>query len=78
MHKMANKKAGAGVVIFIIILIILLGIAAFVIIQSGAFQQAVDPCERQFQDCNHACGEGILNSICKEGCSSSYRDCRGG
>ncbi len=72
-----DKKAGAGIVIFIIILLILLGIAAFVIIQSGAFQQAVDPCEKQFQDCNHGCGEGILNSVCKEGCSYNYRNCKG-
>lgn len=73
-----GRKAGVGIVIFVVILLILLGIAAFVIIQSGAFQQAVDPCERQFQDCNHACGEGILKSICKEGCSVSYRDCKVG
>lgn len=73
---MKNKKAGAGVVIFIIILLLLLGIAAYFIISSGALEKAVDPCEREFQDCNHACGEGILSSVCKEKCSYDYRRCK--
>ncbi len=71
-----NKKAGAGIAIFIIILLILLGIAAFFIFQSGAVQQAVDPCERDFSNCNHACGEGLLSSVCKEKCSYDYRKCK--
>ncbi len=75
---MKNKKGGAGVVIIIIILLILLGIAIFFIAQSGAVEKAVDPCERNFDDCNRACGEGIFNSICKEVCSSDYRDCKYG
>jgi len=72
-----NKKGGSGVVIFIIILLLLLGIGAYIIIQSGALEKAIDPCEKSFQDCNHACGEGILNSICKEKCSYDYRSCKG-
>ena len=72
-----NKRGGAGVAIFIIILLILLGIGAYVIVQSGALEKAIDPCEKSFQDCNHACGEGILSSICKEKCSYNYRSCKG-
>ncbi len=72
-----NKQGGAGVVIFIIILLLLLGIGAYIIIQSGALEKAVDPCEKEFQDCNHACGEGILSSVCKEKCSYDYRRCKG-
>lgn len=71
-----DKQGGAGIVIFIIILLILLGIAVYFIIQSGAVEKAVDPCEREFQDCNHDCGEGILSSICKEKCSYEYRRCK--
>ena len=39
----------------------------FFIFQGGILQKALDPCEKQFQQCNHSCGEGILSSICKEG-----------
>jgi flagellar basal body-associated protein FliL len=72
-----NKKGGAGIVILIIILI-LLGIGAYVLISSGTLEKAVDPCEREFSDCNHACGEGILSSVCKEKCSYDYRSCKNG
>ena len=69
-----NKKAGVGW--FILILLILLGIAAYIIIQSGILEEVLDPCEKEFDDCNHACGEGILNKICKEKCSYDYRRCK--
>ena len=72
-----DKKAGAGVAVFIIILLILLGIAAFFIINSGALKTAIDPCEKAFQDCNHGCGSGMLSSVCKEKCSYDYRKCGG-
>ncbi len=72
-----NKKAGAGAVI-VIILLILLAIAAYFIIKGGAVEQAIDPCEREFQNCNHGCGEGILSSVCKEKCSYDYRKCQNG
>lgn len=72
-----NKQAKAGTVILIIILLILLGIAVYFIIQSGAVEKAVDPCEREFSECNHACGTGILSSICEEKCSYDYRRCKG-
>ena len=71
-----NRRAGTGIGVFIIILLILLGIGAYVIIQSGALGKVVDPCERELQDCNHRCGEGILSSICKEKCSYDYRRCK--
>ena len=74
---MKNKKAGAGVIILIIILLLLLGVATYFIIQSGAVEQVIDPCEKAFQDCNHGCGEGILNSVCKESCSYNYGQCKG-
>ncbi len=75
---MIYKKAGAGIAVFIIILLILLGVAAFFIINSGALEKVVDPCEREFSDCNHACGEGLLSSVCKEKCSYDYRKCKNG
>jgi hypothetical protein len=67
-----NKKGKAGIVILIAVI---LAIGAFILIQSGVIEKAIDPCERQFSDCNHGCGEGILNSICKEKCSYDYRSC---
>jgi len=35
-----------------------------------------DPCSEKFEDCNYACGEGILSSVCKEKCTWDYNDCR--
>jgi len=72
-----NKRGGAGIVIFIIILLILLGVAAYFIVQSGALEKAIDPCKKQLDECNYGCGEGILNSVCKEKCSYDYRSCKG-
>lgn len=72
--RMLNKKGGAGIVLLIIL--ILLAIGAFFLISSGTLEKAIDPCEREFTDCNHACGEGLLSSICKEKCSYDYRSCK--
>jgi hypothetical protein len=69
-----NKKGGAGIII--LILLLLLGIGIYIIIQSGSLEKAIDPCEKQFSECNHACGEGLLSSICKEKCSFDYRSCK--
>jgi hypothetical protein len=71
-----SKKAGAGLVILIILII--LAIIGFFLVSSGTLQKAVDPCERSFSDCNHGCGEGILSSVCKEKCSYDYRNCKNG
>lgn len=71
-----NKKGGVGIVILIIL--ILLAIGAFFLISSGVLEKAVDPCEREFSSCNHACGEGLLSSVCKEKCSYDYRSCKNG
>jgi len=73
LNKM-NRKAG---IMIILVVLILLLFGAFVLIQSGVIHRAIDPCEKQFSDCNHGCGEGILNSICKEKCSFDYRSCTG-
>jgi len=73
-----TKKGGAGTTIIIIILVLLLLGAVFIVFQGGGIQKAVDPCERQFSQCNHACGEGFLNSFCKAECTSNYNKCGGG
>lgn len=73
-NKKMNKKGSTAIVILVIVL---LAIGAFILIQSGVISKAIDPCEREFSDCNHGCGEGILNSICKEKCSYDYRVCKG-
>ena len=44
---------------------------------SGSQIPFVDPCEREFSQCNHACGEGWFSGACKEECSFSYRRCTG-
>lgn len=72
-----SVKGGAGIVI-IIILLIILGIGAFVVIQSGTLEKAVDPCAKQLDSCNYGCGDGILSSLCKEKCSYDYRSCKNG
>jgi len=71
-----NKKDKSNLVIFTIVLIILLVIATAIIIRSGAFEKAINPCEKEFSDCNYGCGEGILNSICKEKCTYDYGVCQ--
>jgi len=73
-----NKRGGTGVVVFIIIILILLAIGGYILFKSGAVINAIDPCESNFQQCNHGCGEGILSSICKEKCSYQYRSCKNG
>ena len=70
-----NKKGGAGAIIILLIIIALI-VGAYFLISSGTLEKAIDPCERQFSDCNHACGEGLLSSICKEKCSYNYRSCK--
>lgn len=67
---MRNNRGGIGVVI-LIILLIAIGIGAYFVISSGM----LDPCKSKLQECNYGCGEGILNSICKEKCSYDYRSC---
>lgn len=32
-------------------------------------------CRGNRDSCNDRCGSGILNSICKEGCTLNYNDC---
>lgn len=68
-----GRMGGAGIVIFIIILLIILGGIAYFVMQGGG----LDPCKREFQDCNHGCGEGWLSGACKEVCSYEYRKCKG-
>jgi uncharacterized ion transporter superfamily protein YfcC len=72
----SNNKTKSQKSIIIMILIILLIVAAFFTIQSGAFERAIDPCEKELSDCNHSCGEGILSSICKEKCTYDYGVCK--
>ncbi len=35
-----------------------------------------DPCEREYTDCMHDCGEGILSSICNEKCTYDRNKCQ--
>jgi len=37
-----------------------------------------DPCKSAFENCNYSCGDGILNSICKEKCTYDYNKCQEG
>jgi hypothetical protein len=69
---MKNKKGSSLILIGVIILLV---IGAVVLIQSGIIQKAFDPCEKEFSNCNYGCGEGLLNSLCKEKCSFDYRSC---
>lgn len=78
------KRSSRGFLAFLLFVAIVVTIV-YVAIDSGIldeFTQSsgvayVDPCERQLNQCNHGCGEGIFNSICKEKCSYDYRKCRG-
>ena len=73
-----NKKGGAGIVILIILLLLIFGGIVLILINSGTAQKALDPCEKNFSDCNHNCGDGILSSICKEKCTWEHNNCKNG
>lgn len=67
---------GSGSVAIIILIILLCG-AGYLLYTNGVFDDVVkDPCEKEFEDCNYACGDGFLNSLCKSGCTKQYRECK--
>lgn len=48
-----------------------------VVLMGGcAAVQQLDPCEREYADCVHDCGEGILNDLCKEKCTYDRNQCQ--
>ena len=59
-------------------LIILLLISIFLVsgctVSSPLYpkEQAKNTAKAEFDECNQRCGDGILNSICKEGCTYQY------
>lgn len=78
--RILNTLIKLMVIIILIGGIIFIGIA---FIENGGLDnfkgtgiRYIDPCEKAFNECNHACGEGFLNSICKEKCSYDYRKCK--
>lgn len=58
--------------LFLILGLVLLS-ALFVL---GCISNPLDKCQRDFDKCNHDCGEGILSSICKEKCTYNYNKCK--
>jgi len=64
--------------VWLIVVIILLVVGAVILTQTDTIKKLIDPCERTFTDCNHGCGEGILNSLCKEKCTYDYNVCEKG
>ena len=81
-----ERTSGSGLLKFAIfvLVVVIIGFIVFAVIESGALDEIfegsgiahVDPCERQFSDCNHACGEGWGNELCKTGCTFKYNQCK--
>jgi hypothetical protein len=61
-----------------IVSIIIVGVLLFGIVAVAGCINPFDPCENTFTDCNHSCGEGLLNSLCKEKCTYDYNQCEKG
>lgn len=59
-----------------IIFVLIIGLLLMGLIFTTACSSINDPCQSQFDNCNHNCGEGILSSICKEKCTYDYNRCR--
>ncbi len=76
-HK---RSSGIGIFLFILILLIIIGGVLYFANQkggiSGAVSRVIDPCDRQFDECNRACGEGWFNGLCKSGCTLDYNECK--
>ncbi len=72
------RSAMNGLGGLVLVLIILGGIiaAGLYFYQQGTVETLVDPCEKEFNECNHECGEGWFSGACKEKCSYDYRKCR--
>lgn len=62
-----NKLTRSLVVVLLISLIFITG--------CSKIDEVTDKCKLTFEDCNYNCGEGILNSICKEKCTYQYNKC---
>jgi hypothetical protein len=59
----------------VVFAILIASVLVSVVFMSGC-TNPIDPCEQQLQDCNHACGDGILSGICKEKCTYDYNQCK--
>ncbi len=84
-HYQEKPKGGGGGFLLLLIIIGLIVVGFFIAAgriniagAAGSGVPYVDPCERELNQCNHACGEGILSSVCKEKCTYDYNQCRKG
>jgi uncharacterized protein YceK len=59
----------------IIIVCIIILLFSITIMSGCKTIRQIDPCEREYTECVHECGEGILSSICKEKCTSDRTKC---
>lgn len=69
----------------IVIIALIITVLFLVLVVTGAVDDAfrgsglgfLDPCEREYKECNRECGEGLIGGLCKDGCTIRYRQCRG-
>lgn len=70
--KMKLKLRPAGIMVIAVLAILII---TTVLISSCTI---IDPCERDYTNCVHDCGEGILSGICKEKCTYDRNSCQEG
>lgn|GEM_PF-3271305 len=56
------------------IILVLAILSLAIVLTSGC--TVIDPCERNYTNCVHDCGEGILSGICKEKCTFDRNECQ--
>jgi hypothetical protein len=80
-EKKPSQQNGMFTILVIVsLIIIILFILSAIGVTDAAFKGSginyLDPCEREFKECNKECGEGLLSGVCKDICTVSYRQCR--
>ena len=60
----------------ILVIILIISLVLFTSGCVSGIEKQIDPCKKQFEECNYACGEGVLSGICKEKCTYEYNKCK--
>lgn len=78
LRKRNEKKEEASLMNKLLFALICIALLIGVVLISGCISggMSIDPCEREYSNCVHNCGEGILSSLCKQGCKWDRDKCK--